>query len=78
MLHFHPARSRAWVNACMNTRTRNRTDHCQLRNSPTRPWVEHGPFLSADDELDELEADALDGDEDWPPDSLEDFLDRFD
>lgn len=64
----------------MNTRTRNRTDRCQLTSAPAKPWVERGPLLPADDELDELELDALDGlpDEDWPPEDLEDFLDRFD
>jgi hypothetical protein len=62
----------------MNTRTRNRTDRCLLKSTPGRPWVEHGPFLLTDDELDELELDALDADEDWPPEDLEDFLDRFD
>lgn len=62
----------------MNTRTRNRTDRCSLTSTPAHPWLEHGPFLPADDELDELEADALDADEHWPPDDLEDFLDHFD
>ncbi|HEY4809714.1 MAG TPA: hypothetical protein VIH71_01530 [Solirubrobacteraceae bacterium] len=62
----------------MNTRTRNRNSHCQLQRPPARPWVERGPLLSADDELDDLELDALDADEDWPPEDLEDFLDRFD
>ena len=69
----------------MNTRTRQRTDRCSLTRAPARPWIERSPPLAADDEpdetmaLDELEAEALDAmDEDWPPDSLEDFLDRFD
>lgn len=79
MLNSSPARSCAWVNACMNTRTHNRTDRCQLRNPPARPWVEHGPFI-VDDESGELnrpfQSDDLDAmlDEDWIP---EDWSDEF-
>jgi hypothetical protein len=61
----------------MNTRTRNRTDRCQLKSTPTRPWVEHGPFIHAEDEPDEpLESERLDAmlDEDWIP---EDWSDEF-
>lgn len=71
----------------MNSRTRNRTDRCQLRSTPTRPCADHGPFLSPDDTMDETSAldvqwssDSLDAmlDEDWSPEDLEDFLERFD
>lgn len=67
----------------MNSRTRKRTDRCQLRSTPARPWVERGPFLAPDDEPNAVDepwsSDTLDAmlDEDWPPD-LEDFLDRLD
>ena len=66
----------ARANACMNTRTRNRTDHCQLRNLPAHPWVEHGPFLAEDETDAPLESERLDAmlDEDWIP---EDWSDEF-
>jgi hypothetical protein len=68
----------------MNTRTRNRTDRCQLRSTPTRPWLERGPLIAEDDKPDEFDepfqSDTLDAmlEDYWPPEDLEDFLDRFD
>ncbi len=65
----------------MNTRTHKRADHCQEKTSPERPWIEHGPFLHAEDEALEIdepltESERLDRmlDEDWTP---EDWSDEF-
>jgi len=64
----------------MNTRTYKRVNHCQEKTPLQRPWIEHGPFLHAEDEAiqsdEPLESDLLDGmlDDDIPP---EDFFDFF-
>jgi hypothetical protein len=64
----------------MNTRTHKRADHCQEKPPLQRKWVEHGPFLHAEDEAIQPDepwgSDLLDGmlDDDTPP---EDFFDFF-